>query len=109
MNDFTLTTATKQSSSRRDCNELRRIPILHVAQALGVELKRTGNDSWNVKDANDPLGYTSLSISENKNHWKRWSGKTSGGVSHGSVIDLVMHVRDCGFKAAIEFLSNHFV
>ena len=93
----------------RDFSEYRRIPILHVAQALGIELKRTGSDSWNIKDEHDPLGHTSLSISEKRNRWKRWSGKTSGGVSQGSVIDLVMHIRDCDFKAAIEFLTNRFL
>lgn len=94
---------------KRDFAELRRIPILHVAQALGIELRRTGGDSWNVKSADDPLGYTSLSISERKNYWKRWSGKTSGGVSQGSVIDLVMHMRDCSFKEAVSFLSDRFL
>ena len=94
---------------RPDFAKLRQIPILHVAQTLGIELRRTGSGTWNVKDAADPLGYTSLTISESKNRWKRWSGKTSGGVSQGSVIDLVMHIQDCDFKAAVEFLSNHFV
>jgi len=94
---------------KRDFSELRHIPILHVAQALGIELKRTGGDSWNMKGAHDPLGYTSLSISEKRNRWKRWSGKTSGGVSQGSVIDLVMHIQECNFKDAIEFLTNRFL
>lgn len=88
---------------------LRAIPILQVAQALGLELMRTGSNTWNEKDANDPKRHTSLTIFENSNRWKRWSGKLSGGVSQGSVIDLVMHVRDCDFKAAIEFLSLRFL
>ncbi|MFA6039729.1 MAG: hypothetical protein WCV62_02585 [Candidatus Peribacteraceae bacterium] len=93
---------------RRDIAELRRISILQAAQALGIELKRTGCGSWHVKDANDPIGYTSLSISESKNFWKRWSGKTSGGVSKGGVIDFVMHIRDCDFKTAVDILSSRF-
>ena len=94
---------------KHDFAELRRIPILRVAEKLGMELKRMGNGVWNMRDANDPLGHNSLAISESKNYWKRWSGKTSGGVSQGSVINLVMHIRDCSFKEAVSFLSTHFL
>lgn len=94
---------------RNDLTRYYDIPILQVAGALGLELRQTGCNTWNVKDADDPLGYTSLSISERKNRWRRWSGKTSGGVSQGSVIDLVMHVRDCSFKDAVAFLSSRFL
>ena len=92
-----------------DLQRLRNIPILTMAAALGLSLKRTGGGIWNVQDADDPLGHTSLTIWEKKNCWKRWSGKTSGGVCQGSTIDLVMHIRDCDFKEAIAFLSQRFL
>ena len=94
---------------KHDLKHYHELPIIRVAESLGLQLRRTGNGIWNVKDTNDPLGYTSLTISEKKNRWKRWSGKISGGVSQGSTIDLVMHVRDCTFKEALEFLSSRFL
>lgn len=94
---------------KHDFAGLRSLPILHVAQALGLMLKRTGSGTWNVKDSDDSLGYTSLTVFETTNTWHRFSGKESGGVHRGSPIDLVCHVRDCSFKEAVEFLSSRFL
>jgi hypothetical protein len=91
-----------------DIKTLKTIPILEVAAALGLPLKKTGFGAWSEKSADDPLGVTSLTIFENKGFWIRYSEKTSGGVYKGSVIDLVMHIRDCDFRAACEFLASAF-
>ncbi len=95
--------------NKRNLDHCRNIPILRVAESLGLELRRTGSGTWNVKDGNDRLGYTSLTIFEKTNNWRRWSGKVSGGVSKGSIFDLVMHMRDCNFKEALNFLSSRFL
>lgn len=95
--------------SKRDLLRLRSLSILRVAEALGLSLKRTGGTTWNVRDVDDPLGHTSLTLFEKTNTWKRWSGKTVGGVSAGSTIDLVMHIRECSFKDACAFLSSRLI
>ena len=87
---------------------LRAIPILDVARVLGLELKKMGHGIWNVKDVSDSKGFTSLTIFEKTNTWKRFSGKDFGGVSYGSTIDLVIHIRECPLRQAIEFLSSSF-
>lgn len=91
----------------RDFACLRQIPILRVAEALGMGLRRTGSHVWNMKDAEDIRQNSSLTIFENTNTWHRFSGKDAGGVHGGSTIDLVMHIRDCSFKNAVYFLSSH--
>lgn len=86
-----------------DIATLKTIPIVEVARMLGMELKKTGIGVWNEKSEHDRRGYTSLTIFENKNKWWRYSSS-----SGGSVIDLVMHVRECDFRAACEYLSSSF-
>ncbi len=91
-----------------DLAALKAIPIVEVANALRLPLKKMGAGVWNEKSADDPLGVTSLTIFERRNWWIRYSEKTQGGVYKGSVIDLVMHVRDCDFRSACEFLTSSF-
>lgn len=87
-------------------NSVKAIPILDVAQALGMELSNRGSGNWAMKDDE---GVSSLVLSEKRNDWKRFSGKESGGVSGGSVINLVMHVTaDSDFKNALEWFRVHF-
>ena len=91
---------------RINLQQLKTIPIVDVARALGMVLKHTGSGMWNEKSLNDPIGYTSLSISEKSNRWKRWSGK--GEPNQGSVIDLVMATKGYNFQEAIEYLTSTF-
>lgn len=88
---------------------LRRIPILHVAEALGMPLVKVGGRNWAMKDPDRRRGITSLVIDTKTNTWHRWSGKTQGGVDHGGNIDLVMHYRECSFQEAVLFLSSRFL
>ena len=85
---------------------LKAISILEVAESLNMPLKKVGFGVWAEKSDEDMLGVTSLTIFESRNYWIRYSEKMSGGVYKGSVIDLVMHVRDCDFKTACDFLSH---
>lgn len=73
-----------------------------------MEVKKMGGGVWNQKSDEDALGVTSLTIFERRNWWIRYSEKTAGGVYKGSVIDLVMHMRECDFTEACTFLSSHF-
>lgn len=87
---------------------LREIPILEVAEALGMELMKEGS-TWAMRDPNERKAASSLTIFPGSNRWKRWSGVVRGGVSQGSVIDLVMHMRDnSDLSEAIEFLKSRF-
>ncbi|MFH0770749.1 MAG: hypothetical protein V1926_05250 [Candidatus Peregrinibacteria bacterium] len=88
-----------------DCSELRAIPILRVADALGMALVPRGAGVYALREDRQ---ITSLTVFEKTNSWYRFSGKTSGGVSGGSPIDLVMHMQDCPFQTAISFLSQRF-
>ncbi len=90
---------------RHDFAKLRQIPILNVAQALGMDLVRTGMDTFNMREEKK---VSSLTIFPKTNTFYRFSGKTGGGVHGGSVIDLVMHMRDCSLREAAEFLSARF-
>lgn len=99
----------KAYKSSIDLDKLRAIPILHVAQALGMELMRTGSGLWNMRDPGNPREAASLTIFEKTNSWYRFSGRSDGGVSGGSQIDLVIHMQECDFKTAIQFLSNRFL
>lgn len=89
-----------------DFSRLREIPIVPVAEMLGLEVVKQGSGVWAVKEGND---VTSLRLFESSNRWKRFSGKESNGLSEGSVIDLVISVRGDDLPTAAKFLSSHFL
>lgn len=92
-----------------DLEKLRRIPILDVADALGMDLVKEGS-TWAMRDQETGKGASSLTLFPGSNRWKRWSGIERGGVSSGSVIDLYMHVRNTtDVTEAIQWLSNRFL
>ncbi len=93
---------------RVNFEKLRQIPILNVSERLGIPIVRIGSDLYAMKDPENPKQVSSLTISVTRNRWKRWSGHEVGGVSEGSVIDLVSHIRECSFADAVEFLSQSF-
>ncbi|MBI3331427.1 hypothetical protein HYZ99_00520 [Candidatus Peregrinibacteria bacterium] len=88
---------------------LRRIPILHVAEALGMRLVKVGGRNWAMKNPDRPREPSSLVLDIKTNRWRRWSGKTQGGTDHGSTLDLVMHIRECSFRDAVDFLTTRFL
>lgn len=93
------------SQKRPDFAALRGLPILSVAQLLGLSLVKTSSCTYAMRDGRE---ISSLVVFEKTNSWHRFSDKKSGGVSRGSTIDLVSHVRDCSFREAVEFLDSHF-
>lgn len=92
-----------------DFHRLRQVPILQVAQHLGMDLVRCGTGVWALRDPDHPREPTSLRIFEKTNTFKRFSGIEIGGTSGGSPINLVMHIRDCSLQEAVEFLSSRFL
>lgn len=90
----------------QDLEPLRRIPILQVAQSLGIDLVKTGGGTHAMREEGQ---VTSLAIFEKTNTWKRFSGKERNGVSGGSVLDFVMYFRECSLREAADFLSSRFL
>jgi hypothetical protein len=93
------------NAAYRDLLTLRRIPILDVARTLGMDMVKTGSGTYAMREERE---VTSLVLFEKTNSWKRFSGKEGGGVSQGSPIDLVMHLRDCTLREATEYLTSSF-
>jgi hypothetical protein len=93
------------TSMHCDLDTLRQIPLLEVARTLRLDIVKTGSGAYAMKDAGE---ITSLVLFEKTNTWNRFSGKEQGGVSHGSPIDLTMHVRECSLREACEFLISSF-
>lgn len=85
---------------RVDFDTLRRIPIVTVAEALGLPLIKTGPGTWAVKD--DRGRASSLVLFEKNNRWKKFSADLGG-----STIDLVMYKKNCELQEAAEFLSRY--
>ena len=90
----------------QDLDALRRIPIVQVAQKLGINLVKTGGNTYAMREDGQ---ITSLAVFEKTNTWKRFSGKERGGVCGGSTLDLVMHIRECSLREAAKFLSSSFL
>lgn len=91
--------------SRIDYSKLRQIPVLEVAYALHMDIALCGSGCHAMRE--DGVA-TSLVLFEKTNTFHRFSGKEQGGVSGGSPIDLVMHIQDCSFENAVEFLTSCF-
>lgn len=96
-----------KKNSDYDTKAFKQIPILRVAEALGLNIIKTGSDTWAERDPEIRGGTTSLTLFIGTNTFVRFSGKVSGGVSKGDNIALVMHVRnDAKFRSACSFLSR---
>lgn len=95
-------------NKKLDIEGIKRIPIMDVAERLGMDLMRTGPNGYAMRDENDHRAASSLQIDVTGNKWKRFSGIEQGGVSQGSVINLVMHYNDCDFTDALEWFKSEF-
>ncbi len=94
-------------SQKYDLDRLKRVPILLVAEQLGIRLVKTGADTWQERDGDSKDKVTSLTMFGKTNSFVRFSGKTKGGKDKGSVIDFVMHVTDNpDLNEACAFLSR---
>jgi len=92
----------QSSYSGPTLDQLKSISIFTVATALGLDLqKRSDTSAFPVFI--DGIE-TSLFIYPETNSFHRFSQK--GIRPSGSVIDLVMHIKECDIRAAISFLTE---
>lgn len=93
-----ITMANKQNYTRNTFEKrklaYKQLPILEVAQRLGIELKRTGQSYQSIE--ND-----SLMFIPNKNTFY-WNSKMLG----GDTIRLVEVYKECSFKEAMQWLDQ---
>ena len=75
--------------------EAKRLSIISVAEQLGMELKRTGNYSYNWVE------HDSFVIDTKKNEFY-WNSRTE----FGDVIQLVQTIRGVSYKEAMYFLET---
>jgi len=80
---------------RAQAERLRAIPLAAVLPLCGAEPDRHDPAKWHT-----PVGVVSLAGAKFMN-WNR--GRGGGGA-----IDLVIHLHDLGFKAAVDWLGQHF-
>ena len=80
--------------------QLKEIPILDVAQLLGIEVKRNKAMCFSGHDKKSP----SLTFTPSKNLFHCFGCDVGG-----SNIDLVMNVNGLAFKAAMEWLKLNFI
>jgi hypothetical protein len=88
---------TPQSDAWIEC--ARRAPILEVAQWVGAKLKRAGGE-W-VGPCPGCGGTDRFSINPKENIWN-----CRGAQGGKGTINLVMHVNNCGFVDAVEFITK---
>ncbi len=93
-------------SRYKSLEQLRQIPIIRVAESLGLDVVKTGGGTYAMREGRE---ITSLTLFEKTNTWHRFSGKEQGGVSRGSTIDLVIHCRECSLRSAVDFLTSRFL
>lgn len=80
---------------RERAHRLRSIPLEAVLREIGARRNRYDQAKWHT-----PKG--TLSITGMK--FMNWNQ----GIGGGGAIDLAMHLNDFDFKAALEWLGNHF-
>lgn len=95
--------------NRSRVDRIKAQPISDIARSLGCHLAPCGPGIWGICDPQNPREVTSIRLWDKKGCWRRWSGKTAGGVDRGDHISLVQHWNDCDFKEALEFLSDRLL
>jgi DNA primase len=85
--------------NRFDIKRLNQLPILDVANKLGLKLDRSNKCHCFIHEEKTP----SFSINSRKNRWKCFGCGAGGGV-----IDLVKQYNGWNFNEACKWLSNEF-
>lgn len=84
---------SKQNRKRTD--QLRAIPLPSVLRLWGAVPDRRDKGKWHTSRG---------TLSVNGPRFINWNqGKGGGGA-----IDLIIHLKDCGFREALEWLQHHF-
>jgi DNA primase len=84
---------------KSDIERLNQLPIIEVANKLGLKLDRSNKCHCFIHEERTP----SFSIHSRKNRWKCFGCGESGGV-----IKLVEKYNKCDFNGACKWLSNAF-
>jgi hypothetical protein len=80
---------------RKRADQLRAIPLISVLRVWGAQPDPLDNAKWHT-----PQGVLSVTGTKFIN-WNR-------GVGGGGAIDLVIHLNNCPFKEALNWLGRHF-
>jgi DNA primase catalytic core len=84
---------------RFDIEKLNQLPILQVADKLGLKLNRSNKCKCFLHEERTP----SFSVDSRKNRWKCFSCGEGG-----DIIKLVEKYNQCDFQNACKWLSNEF-
>ena len=82
-------------------NELERaktVDIKAVASSMGYTVKRIGS-LYTIKEMDSIRIYPD-------NHWYRWSGKSTNGITGGSQIDFMMEFGGMDIGEAVSYLLD---
>jgi hypothetical protein len=92
--------------SRPDISWMKKhIPILGVARALGLTIRRGKAKCWRVRNHRHGDADPSLSFFEKRNRCRCFVCDMRGGHSN---IDLVMGVLDCDLGSAVQWIAERF-
>jgi hypothetical protein len=80
---------------RDQANRVRSIPLEEVLRLAGAKRDRSDKAKWHTDKG---------AISCTAAKFMNWNQ----GVGGGGAIDLTMHLNDLAFRAAVDWLSNHF-
>ena len=76
-------------------DQLRAIPLTSVLRVWGAVPDRHDKGKWHTSRG---------TLSVNSAKFINWNHGEGG----GGAIDLVIHLKDCGFKEALDWLGHHF-
>ena len=77
----------------------KSVDLKAVAASMGYTVKRIGN-LYTIKEMDSIRIYPD-------NHWYRWSGKSSTGITGGSQIDFMMEFGGMDIKEAVAYLLDY--
>lgn len=83
------------SRNRKRVDQLRAIALPSVLRVWGAVLDRHDKGKWHTARG---------TLSVNGAKFINWNQAEGG----GGAIDLVIHLKDCGFKEALDWLEHHF-
>ena len=83
----------------------KHVPILGVARALGLTIRRRKAKCWRVENHRHGDVDPSLSFFEKRNRCRCFVCDMRGGHSN---VDLVMGVLDCDLGSAVRWIAEHF-
>lgn len=91
---------SQQSNLFYDLSAIKQIPILSVAEQMGIDVQKRGKNFWcKVRDENEP----SVVLHPDRNSFYDF-----GNQEHGDVIHFVQYAQGISAGAAIRYLGETF-